>query len=182
MNEINSWTFDLISWLERHDKLAGWAQFFGTMIAIAITYFTAFAPTWRRKRQLKNAAVRLLSHGYEVLESYHRTSAHFLPFPLSLRQAALSMTTVANEINRFPIFELNDQGSRSTARYLAATSWTLNGVRLFLETIATEIEGRKATKEDQETIRQFVGQQIEVLQKMFSGADLERPRWHAPNQ
>ena len=69
----------MIAWFELHDKLAGWAQFFGAMLAIAITYFTAFVPTWQRKRQLSRAAVRLLSHGYETLESYHRTSANFMP-------------------------------------------------------------------------------------------------------
>ncbi|MGX7744942.1 hypothetical protein [Rhodopseudomonas parapalustris] len=182
MKGILGWAHDLIAWLELHDKLAGWAQFVGAMIAIAITYFTAFAPAWRRKRQLRSAAARLLSHGYEALESYHRTSIHFLPFSLSLRQAALSMTAVANEIDQFPIFELDDQGSRSTARYLVATSLTLNSVRLFLETFATELEGRKATEEDREAIRTFVGQQIDVLQKMFSGADLKRPQWSTPRE
>lgn len=35
---------ELASWLEAHDKLAGWAQFFGAMLALVVTYFTAFAP------------------------------------------------------------------------------------------------------------------------------------------
>lgn len=97
----------MIQWLEAHDKLAGWAQFLGAMLALLLTYLTAFAPLWRRKRQLCRAATRLLSNGYEAIESYHRTSAHFLPFPLSIRVAA--MTMMAEEIDRFPIFELDDQ-------------------------------------------------------------------------
>ena len=63
-----------ITWLEAHDKLAGWAQFYGAMFALLFTYLTAFAPIWRRKKQLLRSAQRLLSNGYEVIESYHRTS------------------------------------------------------------------------------------------------------------
>jgi hypothetical protein len=62
-----------ISWLEAHDKLAGWAQFLGAILALLLTYFTAFWPMWRRKRQLRNAAQRLLLNGFEAIESYHRT-------------------------------------------------------------------------------------------------------------
>lgn len=174
----------IITWLESHDKLAGWAQFLGAMLALGLTYFTAFAPVWRRKRQLRDSAARLLSHGYEAVESYHRTSAHFLPFPLSIRQAALTMTTMAEEINRFPIYELDDQGSRSTARYLVTTSATLSVLRLFLETVATDLDGRHATEEDQVMIREFVGDRLKFIQDMLSGSELKRPEWPAgqPNQ
>jgi hypothetical protein len=48
------------SWFEAHDKLAGWAQFFGAMLALVVTYFTAFAPSWRRKRQLQAVRPALL--------------------------------------------------------------------------------------------------------------------------
>lgn len=67
----------MFAWLEVHESLAGWAQFFGAMLALLLTYFTAFAPHWQRRRQLNNAGTRLLQNGYEVLESYHRTSANF---------------------------------------------------------------------------------------------------------
>lgn len=168
---------DLITWFENHDKLAGWAQFFGAMLALIVTYFTAFAPVWRRKRQLKLSAARLLSHGYEAIESYHRTSAHFLPFPLSLRQAALTMMVMAEEISRFPIYELDDQGSRSVARYLVTTSATLTALKLFLETYAVDLDGRSATEEDQEIIREFVGERLKLIHDMLAGVELKRPVW-----
>tara|TARA_R110002124_G_scaffold60989_1_gene167207 strand:- start:1743 stop:2282 length:540 start_codon:yes stop_codon:yes gene_type:complete len=168
-------------WLEAHDKLAGWAQFFGATLALVTTYLTAFAPIWRRKRQLKNAAARLLSHGYEAIESYHRTSAHFLPFALSLRQAGLSMMVIADEINRFPIYELDDQGSRSIARYLVATSGTLSATRLFLETIANDLEDREANEDDQATVRRMIEERLNFIRDMLSGAELKRPEWPISN-
>ncbi|RYY29348.1 MAG: hypothetical protein EOP62_00465 [Sphingomonadales bacterium] len=76
---------DLISWLQANDNLSGWAQFAGAMLTLGATYLIAFIPIWNRKRQLRKAAARLLSHGYEVLESYHRTTNNFLPTTLSLR-------------------------------------------------------------------------------------------------
>lgn len=53
----------LILWLEAHQALSGWAQFFGAMLALLVTCLTAFAPLWRRKKQLKSSACRLLSNG-----------------------------------------------------------------------------------------------------------------------
>lgn len=168
-----------ILWLETHEKLSGWAQFLGTMLALLLTYFTAFAPQWRRKRQLHGTALRLLSNAYEVIESYHRTSANFLPFPLSIRAAAMTMVEVAEEIDRFPIFELEDQGSRSVARHLIAVAMTLKGLKLFLDPIAIELEGRDGTVEDQETIRAFVGERLEAVRALITGAELKRPEWPA---
>ncbi|MGO4129536.1 hypothetical protein AB4Z01_34430 [Inquilinus sp. YAF38] len=173
--------YAIVTWFEAHDKLAGWAQFLGAMLALAVTYFTAFALVWRRKRQLKKAAARLLSHGYEAIESYHRTSANFLPFPLSLRQAGLSMMVIVEEINRFPIYELDDQGSRSIARYLVATSGTLHALRLFLDTVANDMEGREANEDDQTIIREFVGERLNFIRDMRAGAELKRPEWPLRN-
>jgi hypothetical protein len=107
-------------WLEAHDKLSGWAQFLGAMLALVVTYFTAFSPIWRRKKQLRAAAKRLLEHGYEVIESYHRSIGFFVPEPLSLRAAAHTMRAIVEEMNRFPIYELDDQGSNSLARRIVA--------------------------------------------------------------
>lgn len=165
----------LISWLETHDKLSGWAQFIGAMLALLLTYFTAFAPLWRRRKQLQRSAIRLLSNGYETIESYHRTSANFLPFPTSLRVAAATMSSVADEIDRFPIYELDDQGSRSVARHLVTTSMTLKGMVIFLEPFAVDLESRDATEEDQEAIRTFVGERLDFIHSMISGAELKRP-------
>lgn len=170
----------LILWLEAHQALSGWAQFFGAMLALLVTYLTAFAPLWRRKKQLKSSAARLLSNGYEAIESYYRTSANFLPFPTSLRLAAMTMLEVAGEIDRFPIFELDDQGSRSLARNLVSTALTLKGLRLFLEPIAVDLESREGTVEDQEIIREFVGERLELVRALITGAELKRPEWPAP--
>ncbi|RYE71611.1 MAG: hypothetical protein EOO81_05510 [Oxalobacteraceae bacterium] len=112
-----------------------------------------------------------------MIESYHRTSAHFLPFPLSIRVAAMTMLAVAEEIDRFPIYELDDQGSRSVTRHLLATASTLKGLRLFLEQFAADLEGRKATADDQEVIRSFVGERLKFVTAMLQGDELKRPEW-----
>ena len=168
---------DLISWLEAHDKLAGWAQFIGAMLALGATYLTAFIPIWNRKRQLRKAAARLLSHGYEVLESYHRTTPNFFPVTLSLRGGALAVSGVIEEIARFPIYELEDQGSRSLARYLVAMNANLLAVRLVFENLAATVEGREATEEERDVLVEFLGQQMEFVRKMLAGEELQRPTW-----
>ncbi len=165
------------AWLEAHDKLAGWAQFFGAVLALVVTYFTAFAPTWRRKRQLQSTAARLLANGFEMVESYHRTSAHFAPFSLSVRAAALSMTYVADEMSRFPVFELDDQGSKSLARRLAAMNSMLGLTRLYLEDFAAQIEGRTADNVERAELRAFLENQIHYALGIARGDDLERPTW-----
>lgn len=166
-----------ISLLETHDKLAGWAQFFGAMLALIATYFTAFIPIWHRKRQLKKAALRLLSNGYEVLESYHRTTPKFLPVSLTLKGAALSFGGIIDEISRFPIYELDDQGSRSTSRYLIALSGNLASVRLIFESMAVEIGDRAATEDERDMLVDFLAERLEFVRKMLSGEELVRPEW-----
>lgn len=168
-----------LKWLEAHDALSGWAQFFGAMLALLLTYFTAFAPVWRRRKQLAEAAKRLLANGYEAVESYHRTSQHVIPNPLSIRLAIMTFRGVSEEIDRFPIYELDDQGSRSTARHLLATNATLKGLALVLESSATELEDREGTKDDQSAIEAFVGERVQFLLAMLSGQELKRPDWTA---
>lgn len=167
----------ITSWLQAHDKLAGWAQFAGAMLALGVTYLTAFIPIWNRKRQLRKAAARLLSHGYEVLESYHRTTPNFLPVTLSLRGGALAVSGVIDEIARFPVYELDDQGSRSLARHLVAINANLLAVRLVFENMAATVEGREATEEERDMLIEFLGQQMELVRKMLAGEELKRPVW-----
>lgn len=167
----------LIAWLQAHDNLSGWAQFVGAMLALGVTYLTAFIPIWNRKRQLRMAAARLLSHGYEVLESYHRTTPNFLPVTLTLRGGALAVGGVMDEIARFPVYELDDQGSRSLARYLVAMNAQLLAVRLVFENMAAAVEGREATDEERDTLVEFLGQQMEFVRKMLTGEELKRPVW-----
>lgn len=175
--KVRSDTESLIEWFEAHDKLAGWAQFFGAMLALGTTYLTAFVPIWHRKRQLKKSAMRLLSNGYEVLESYHRTTPNFLPVSLTLRGASASVGGVIDEIGRFPIYELDDQGGRSIARHLMALNGNLVATRLILENTAAEIEGREATIEQRDMIVEFLGQRLEFVRKMLAGEVMERPVW-----
>jgi hypothetical protein len=170
----------LLDWLTEHEKLSGWAQFLGAILALGVTYMTAFAPTWRRKRQLRDAAKRLLLNGYEVIESYHRTSANFLPSPLSVRAAALSMTAVVDELGRFPIFELDDQGSNSVARRLIAMGQTVRLTALFLDTFAEDLNGNTATIEERDQFRIFLGERLTLAGALVLGRKLERPEWPEP--
>lgn len=170
----------MIDWLEAHDKLAGWAQFAGAILALGVTYFTAFIPIWNRKRQLRKAADRLLLHGYEVLESYHRTTAKFLPTALSLRGGVLVITGVMDEIARFPVYELDDQGSRSRARHLVATTAQLLAVRLFFENLATQVGDEEATAEQRDELVYLIGDRLEAVRQMLAGEELKRPTWPAP--
>jgi hypothetical protein len=164
-----------IIWLEVHDRLAGWAQFFGAIIALAVTYFTAFAPHWRRKRQLRNASERLLAHGYEALESFHRTSAYFLPQAINLKAAALAIRSVVNEMNKFPIYELDDQGSNSIARRLLAVSTTLEGSCLFLDDISARLGSDQMSEDDRNFMREWIGERLVAVTALLTGAPLKRP-------
>lgn len=167
----------LIGWLENHSELAGWAQFLGAVLALLLTYFTAFAPTWRRKRQLGNAAMRLLANGYEVIESYSRTSKKFTPFPVSLRQASLTMASVGDELNRFPIFELDDQGSNSLARRLVTMGMIVRSVRLVLDNLASELDGRDFSAEDGSSLEYILDLQLTNARALLLGSVLKRPEW-----
>jgi len=168
---------NFIIWLEAHDKLAGWAQFAGAMLALVLTYFTAFAPMWHRKLQLRRSAARLLMNGYEFLESYHRTTPNFLPVSLTLRGAALAVGNIFDEIGSFPIYELDDQGSRSLARHLVALKGILAMTRWVFENLAADIDGREATEEERNLLVDFLAQQLENVRKMLAGEAMERPVW-----
>ena len=167
----------IIEWLEAHDSLSGWAQFFGAMLAILITYFTAFAPSWKRHRQLEKAAVRLLHNSYEMVESYHRTSANFIPSARSIRSAGASFTMVAGEIDRFPVFELSNQGPHSMARRLITAAMQLKLTNMVLEDFATELDSRLGTVDDQRNIRLFVDNQLKMFEALLTGKEIKRPTW-----
>jgi len=173
LSEMSSW----LRWLEAHDQLSGWAQFFGAMLALILTYFTAFSPQWARRRQLRQSGARLLLNAYEVVESYHRTSDNFLPTSLSIKFATMTMLGVAEEIERFPVYELDSQGPRSIARNLVAVAGTLKGIALFLDQIALELDGRDGNDDDKLVIRDFVRERMEAIQAIITGAELKRPEW-----
>lgn len=174
---------DLIAWLETHEGLSGWAQFFGAMLVLLVTYLTAFVPSWRRKRQLNHAALRLLLNGYEVLESYYRVSGTFMPFSLSVRSACLSFIAVSEEVHRFPVFELDDQANESVARQLVAMSLGLKMLSAALEVVASDLDSREATIEDQERIRAMVSERLKFVREMLAlcpewvhGADAQKEK------
>lgn len=172
----------IVEWLERHEALAGWAQFFGALLALLLTYFTAFAPTWRRKRQLRDEAMRLLMHGYEVIESFHRTSANFAPFPLSLRQAAVTMEAAIDDLGRFPVYELdNNFGPMSLARRLMTMRMTVAAAKLFLDQAAQDIGDRTATSEEHEILREMIGQQLKMAENVLMNRPMKRPQWPGPD-
>ncbi|MCC2977809.1 hypothetical protein LK533_14125 [Sphingomonas sp. PL-96] len=172
---------EIVRWLETHESLSGWAQFLGAMLALLLTYFTAFAPMWRRKKQLRMAAARLLSNGFEVVESYHYTSENFLPTSLSLRFAISTMKSVANEIDRFPVYELDDQGPRSLARHLVAVAGTLRGLELYLDALDPGTGDTTISAEDRDAMRTFLAERLALFRDMFSGKELKRPVWPQEN-
>ena len=142
----------MLAWFQIHEGLAGWAQFLGAMLALIVTYFTAFAPTWRRGRQLRNSGLRLLSNGYEAIESYNRTHHYGDLHPLPMRQAALTLGGVADEIARFPIYELGDQESNSLARRLVAMGMLVSSMRLAIEAMASEFDSTESIDEDKQSL------------------------------
>jgi len=169
---------DIIQWLEAHDALAGWAQFFGTLLALFVTYLTVFAPNWRRSRQLRAEALRLLMHGYEVIESFHRTSGHFRPFPLSLRQMSLSMTAAIEDLGRFPVYELDKNfGPMSLAMRLMGMRITVETARLYTDRLADEQGDRTATEEETEQLRHLIDQPLQMAHSLLLNKSVDRPQW-----
>lgn len=120
-------------------------------------------------------------HGYEVIESFHRTSAHFPPFALSLRQASLSMTGVIDDIGRYPVYELdNNFGSLSLARRLMTMRLAVSAVRLLLDTLATDLETRTDTTACQmetEQLRMLIADRLKYAEALLKGAPMQRPEW-----
>ena len=89
----------------------------------------------------------------------------------------MTMVGVAAEIERFPIYELDGQGPRSTARSLVAVAGTLKGTGLFLDQIALELDGRESTDDDKLIVRDFVRERMDAIQAIITGAELKRPEW-----
>lgn len=168
---------DLIQWLEAHEKLSGWAQFAGAIVALFVTYFTAFVPIWSRNRQLQEAGTRLLAHGYEAIESYHRTSEHFAPSAITLKGASASMALVAEELGRFPAYELKGQGSYSLARRLVAMGAVLRSLVLFLDSTAESLGDQQASADDHEFILSFMGERLGNAKALIDGTVMIRPTW-----
>ena len=112
-----------------------------------------------------------------MVESYHRTSANFVPFSLSVHAAGLTMSAVAEDINRFPIFELDNQGPYSLARRLSSMSLMLSTTRLYLDDYAKKIEGRFADDDERVELKLMLDNQLKMVVGLATGAKLERPVW-----
>ncbi len=173
----------MIHWLETHENLSGWAQFAGAMVALVVTYCTAFAPAWRRNRQLSDAGNRLLANGYKVISSYQRALENFAPFPQSIQMASLTMSAVVEEICRYPIFEIDDSAaSMSVARRLATMKLVLGTTQLHLDELAREIQGRHATPEEHDTLKAIVEERLAFARALVLGTPMERPVWPSENR
>lgn len=171
---------DILNWLEAHDRLAGWAQVAGAVLALAATYITAFAPTWRRKQQLREAGKRLLAHGHEVVESYHRSLSHFAPFPESLELASLTFAAVIDEINRFPVFEIDEQvGPLSLPRRLMSMRMLLSVAKLHLDATAKDIEERTVTPAEYEALKAIIKERLDFAEALVANQPMTRPEWPA---
>lgn len=87
------------------------------------------------------------------------------------------MTSVVNDMSRFPIFELDNQGSNSLARRLGAMGLMLSTLGLFLDHFAASIEGREADEEERAGLKIMLDSQLAVAIGIATGAKLERPVW-----
>jgi hypothetical protein len=90
------------------------------------------------------------------------------------------MVAVANEIDRFPIFELDEHGPRSLARNLVAVALNLRTTALYLDSVAPTLGGGEGTSEERDLIREFVGGRLRFVEALLSGAELKRPEWPVP--
>lgn len=63
------------------------------------------------------------------------------------------------------------------ARNLVAVGGQLKLTNLALEPFAQELEEREGTADDQITIREFVGGQMNLVEAMITGKELKRPEW-----
>ncbi|RYY29349.1 MAG: hypothetical protein EOP62_00470 [Sphingomonadales bacterium] len=71
-----------------------------------------------------------------------------------------------DEIARFPVYELDDQGSRSLARYLVAMNAQLLAVRLVFDNMAATVEG-EATDEERDTLVEFLVSNWSLCEKCW---------------
>lgn len=123
--------------------------------------------------------MRLLANGYEVIESYSRTSKKFTPFSLSIRQASLTMSSVADEMSRFPIFELDDQGSNSIERRLVTMGMIIRVVKLFLDDLASALDHREFSAEDGANLEYILDLQLTNAKALLLGNVLKPAKWPA---
>ncbi|KQS04005.1 hypothetical protein ASG11_06865 [Sphingomonas sp. Leaf357] len=82
---------------------------------------------------------------------------------------------IINEINRFPIYELDDQGSNSLARRLVAVSSTLEGTCLVLDDMADRLGPEIMSEEDRDFMREWVGDRLDAVSSLLIGKPLKRP-------
>jgi hypothetical protein len=130
-------SFDLfLLWLEQHEKLAGWAQFAGAMLALGATFLAAWLPVWaqrqdqrRRQKRLREAASNAASAAYagiSTVAEFVQTDAHIeqiaeAGFPDHVWKIGL------RALQEFPLNELDDVGVIQNMRILATLAEGMGG-------------------------------------------------------
>jgi len=82
---------------------------------------------------------------------------------------------IIDEMDRFPIYELDDQGSNSTARRLVAVSTMLEGTCLLIDDVTERLGQDIMAEDDRDFLREWVGERLEEIKALLSGATLKRP-------
>jgi hypothetical protein len=82
---------------------------------------------------------------------------------------------IVDEMDRFPIYELDDQGPNSTARHLVAVSTMLEGTCLFLDDLTERLGTEVMPEDDRDFMRGWVGERLKAVKALMSGAALRRP-------
>ena len=89
----------------------------------------------------------------------------------------MTVQVVLDEMARFPIYELEDQGGNSLARRLVAMGGNLGGVRLVLDDFARRLEDSTAKDADWDELRQFLTERLKFAEDLVLGRELTRPEW-----
>lgn len=104
--------------LAKGDNAADWAQFFGTMIALAVTFIAANIPIWAARRQeaqrlasLDAAAQRMLNNAHLMSRAVADQIEGLGEGQRNLQRAAYRLATIVDALERFPTYSLHDQSS-----------------------------------------------------------------------
>jgi hypothetical protein len=98
-----------------------------------------------------------------------------LPYAMSLKGAVLSIRSIVSEINKFPIYDLEDQGVHSTARRLVTMSVTLEHTCLVLDDESTRLGDKQMSEEDRDFMRSELEKKLKMATALLTGATIKRP-------
>lgn len=122
----------LLTWFEAHPGTASWAQAFGTIVALAI----AFAVPFQQNRMMrKEASIRSHEQAVQLFDAMGAIADHASERLLAFYQLATgedryeflmntyrsdALASVAVEFDRYPVYQLPDHQSVSTALEIKA--------------------------------------------------------------